>query len=70
MDVSFEPNARNDETHTNGISGKFTIKQEDQECIVHYMIAHLGSRAEALCSLLRCSVINTGSALMWTGSPA
>ena len=51
MDVPFEPNARNDETHTNGISGKFTIKQEDQECIVHYMIAHLGSRAEALCSL-------------------
>jgi len=51
MDVPFEPNARNDETHTNGISGKFTIKQEDQEYIVHYMIAHLGSRAEALCSL-------------------
>lgn len=51
MDVPFEPDNRNDETHVNGISGTFMFQKGERKYPIRYMISHLGSHVRALCAL-------------------
>lgn len=48
MDIPFIPDKGNDETHTNGVTGRFMLQGKDGKIPVRYMIAHLRKQSEAL----------------------